>query len=116
MLMDMRAELRSYGGEDVELRFVGLIAALKKKFERVGWELATDEEALRGLGEGKDVVYELLKPAIEAPRIVSDSGLDFGFGNVLLGDGASTWSVEEDLKKNVIVTQVSMKGGKPYKG
>lgn len=94
--MDMKAELLSFGGHDVELRFVGLNVALKEKFERIGWKSATEDEVLKGLGEGRDMVYKLLKPAIVAPRILCDRGLDFGFDNVLVSDGATMWSREED--------------------
>lgn len=117
MMREMKAELLAYGGEDVELRFVGMNDAVKKRFERAGWHLATSMEDMKGFGEGKDVLFELLKPAIEAPRTVRDSGLDFGFGNVLMSDAGSflEGGGDEEKGQRVIVTQVGVKGGKAFK-
>lgn len=113
MLEDMKAELIAYAGEDVEIRIVGMNAALKSRFKRAKWELATAEESMKGLADGKDAVWELLKPAIEAPRTVRDSGLDFGFGNVMMSESRSIYGDEK--KTSVIVTSVSVKGGKAFK-
>lgn len=115
-LREVKADLLVYGGEDVELRFVGLNEALKRRFERAGWQLASADEALKGLGEGRDVVHELLKPAIEAQRMVRDSGLDFGFGNVLMSDSGSVYDMGDEEKGRVTVTQIGVKDGKAYKG
>jgi sodium-independent sulfate anion transporter 11 len=115
MLGNMKVELLAYGGEDVEIRFVGLNAELKKKFNRFGWALATAEDSIKGLADGKDGHWEQLKPAIEAPRTVRDSGLDFGFGHVLTSDPGITCKDMEKGDQNVIVTSVAVKGGKAYK-
>ncbi|KAH9221764.1 sulfate permease-like protein [Leptodontidium sp. 2 PMI_412] len=37
-MKDMKTELKTYGGENVELRFVGLKQHLLGKFERAGWK------------------------------------------------------------------------------
>jgi sodium-independent sulfate anion transporter 11 len=118
MLRDMKTGLLVYGGEDVELRFVGMSDAVKKRFERAGWELAASMEAMKGFEEGKDVVFELLKPAIEAPRTVRDSGLDFGFGNIMMSHAGSVFEGggDEENGQRVIVTQVGVKGGRAFKG
>ena len=39
-LSETKTELREYGGEDVDFRFVGLNSAVRKRFERAGWPLA----------------------------------------------------------------------------
>jgi sodium-independent sulfate anion transporter 11 len=114
MLMDLRTEILAYGGEEVEFRFVGLSREVKKKFKRVGWELANSADMQKGFADkGMDTVYELLRPAIEAPRMVRDSGLDFGFGNNLM----TGWNNDEGNKveDRVIVTQITMRDGKAYK-
>jgi len=118
ILRDMKAEVLAYGGEDVEFRFVGLNESMKKKFQRTGWNLANAADAMNGFGEGRDVIFELLKPAIEAPKMVRDSGLDFGFGNVLMRETGSVYGVDRDEEKGeqkVIVTSVLTRDGKAYK-
>jgi sodium-independent sulfate anion transporter 11 len=68
---DIKAELRSYGGEQVEFRFVGVSKALQKRFERAGWNLVSPYEEYPVVtveGEEEpimDLLFEHLPHAIE---------------------------------------------------
>lgn len=121
MLLSLKTEITKWGGEDVELRFVGLCEGVRTRFARAGWELASLREAEKGYAEDRDVEYGDLLEAVEAPRLVRDGGLDFGFGNVLMSEEKSTggrgsWDEEKGSENvNVIVTSVGVKGGKAYR-
>jgi sodium-independent sulfate anion transporter 11 len=84
-LQEVKTTLREYGGEDVDFRFVGLNAAVRKRFERARWALedfrnvVTPEGGVVEVPEGldekkaeetedvtavKDLVFEILPTAI----------------------------------------------------
>jgi sodium-independent sulfate anion transporter 11 len=68
---DIKTELRSYGGEQVEFRFVGMSKAVQKRFERAGWKLVSPYEEYPVVtveGEEEpimDLMFEHLPHAIE---------------------------------------------------
>lgn len=115
-LQDLKDELMAYSGDAIEIRFVGLNAALRKKFDRVKWPLGTWEESQIGLVPGIDILFEDLRDAVSAPRTVraSMNGLDFGFG------GGNDMEQDDDIAfekgmMNIIATNVITKDGRAYK-
>ncbi|RDW82228.1 SulP family sulfate permease [Coleophoma cylindrospora] len=57
-LKDLKAELLSYGGESIELRFTGVGDSVRTSFERAGWILGED---------GRDGAFDTVADAILAP-------------------------------------------------
>ncbi|KAI0592907.1 sulfate transporter family-domain-containing protein [Biscogniauxia sp. FL1348] len=59
-LEDIKAELRSYAGPSLDVRFVGLRNAVWTRFKRWGWSLASpyDENEVEGRSEGEVVDYK----------------------------------------------------------
>ncbi|KAJ8058343.1 hypothetical protein OCU04_012535 [Sclerotinia nivalis] len=117
-LQDIKDEIMTYSGDAVELRFVGMNAAVQKKFKRAGWPLGTYQESQIGLVAGIDIIFEDLYDAIAAPRSVraSMNGLEFEFGNAK--NDMEQDSDEEAFQKgtmDVIVTNVMTKHGRAYK-
>ncbi|KAI9644963.1 hypothetical protein NHQ30_006998 [Ciborinia camelliae] len=117
-LRELKDEIFTYSGGAVELRFVGMSSAVRKKFNRVGWPLGTYQESQIGLVAGIDIIFEDLHDAVAAPRSVraSMNGLDFGFGNTR--NDAEQNTDDEAFQKdtrNVIVTNVVTKDGRAYK-
>ncbi|KAK6595158.1 sulfate permease [Botrytis cinerea] len=117
-LQDLKDEIMAYSGDAVELRFVGMIDSVQKKFKRVGWPLGTYQESQIGLVAGIDIIFEDLHDAVAAPRSVraSMNGLDFGFANPR--NDMEQFGDEEAFEKgrmNVIVTNVVTKDGRAYK-
>ncbi|KAF7950704.1 uncharacterized protein EAE97_002256 [Botrytis byssoidea] len=117
-LQDLKDEIMAYSGDAVELRFVGMIDAVQKKFKRVGWPLGTYQESQIGLVAGIDIIFEDLHDAVAAPRSVraSMNGLDFGFVNSR--NDMEQFTDEEAFEKgrmNIIVTNVVTKDGRAYK-
>ncbi|KAF7868616.1 hypothetical protein EAF04_005147 [Stromatinia cepivora] len=114
-LQDLKDEIVTYSGDAVELRFVGMNAAVQKKFKRAGWPLGTYQESQIGLVARIDIIFEDLHDALAQLRAVraSMNGLEFGFGNDMEQN-----SDEEAFQKdttNVIVTNVMTKNGRAYK-
>jgi sodium-independent sulfate anion transporter 11 len=66
-LKAMKTELRTYAGEGVEIRFVGLRNLIVGKLERAGWSFI-DQGEVEGSAEigSKVVLYQRLNEAIYA--------------------------------------------------
>jgi solute carrier family 26 (sodium-independent sulfate anion transporter), member 11 len=66
-LGDMKTELRTYAGEEVEIHFAGLSKLLVSKFERAGW-IFMDHKEVEGSAKIEDrvVLYQRLEEAIGA--------------------------------------------------
>ncbi|KAJ3526323.1 hypothetical protein NM208_g11247 [Fusarium decemcellulare] len=69
---DIKSQLRVYGGSDVEFRFVGLRDALRRRFDRAKWNLASpyDEDQETTADEEKtpaDYVFDHVHHAIRMP-------------------------------------------------
>ena len=52
-LRSMAAELRKYGGDEVEIRFVGMSPYVRERFERMGWHIV-DASAMSSLSSSGD--------------------------------------------------------------
>lgn len=66
MFHELKDEVRA-GGQEVEIRFVGLNGAIRKRFERVGWMFLDCWEVVNGNGNGvgdKVRTFEDLRDAI----------------------------------------------------
>ncbi|ESZ93939.1 hypothetical protein SBOR_5698 [Sclerotinia borealis F-4128] len=117
-LQELKDEIVAYSGDAVELRFVGMSAAVQKKFTRVGWSLGTYEESQIGLVSGIDIIFEDIHDAVAVPRSVraSMNGLDFGFMNTR-NDMEQDTDEEASQKgmMNVIITNVMTKDGRAFK-
>ena len=63
-------DVRKYGGEGVNIRFVNMSPYVRERFERAGWQLVDEnEEAPEGVKEGDVVrVYHSVAAAVRAPR------------------------------------------------
>jgi sodium-independent sulfate anion transporter 11 len=101
VLEEIKTELREYGGDVVNFRFVGLNAAVRKRFQRAGWPLQNYRDADKSTSENrvetkevdedrevlvekadvlkaevvKDLVFEILPTAIlyQSQARISDS-------------------------------------------
>jgi hypothetical protein len=115
-LQDIKDELIIYTGDAIEIRFAGMNASVRKKFDRIRWPLGTWQESQIGLVAGIDITFEDIRDAAAAPRNVrvSTNGLDFGFG----GSDMQQDSDDEAFQKgmmNIIVTNVMTEDGRAYK-
>jgi sodium-independent sulfate anion transporter 11 len=68
-LSSLRKEIRSFGGEQCEVRFVNLDDEIRRRFERFGWAVRTEKEMEIGdLGDDDDgsrvVIYNSLAAAV----------------------------------------------------
>ncbi|QSZ28878.1 hypothetical protein DSL72_003383 [Monilinia vaccinii-corymbosi] len=72
-LQDLKDKIIEYSGESVEIRLVGINAAVQKKFQRAGWPLGTWKESQIGLPAGVDIIFEDLHDAVSMPRSVRAS-------------------------------------------
>ncbi|KAF1982030.1 hypothetical protein K402DRAFT_397915 [Aulographum hederae CBS 113979] len=63
---DMKKEIWTYAGSEAELRFVGLNSAVRKRFERGGWELVDSDHIGDNvpIREGDHVVYPSVAAAV----------------------------------------------------
>lgn len=90
MLEAVKKELIDYGGDIVEFRFVGMNAAVRKRFQRYGWKLASpydakmveesDETPLKDIPEKEDLEFDQLVAAIryqEGVQSIRVSQFDF---------------------------------------
>jgi sodium-independent sulfate anion transporter 11 len=85
-LSNLRTEIRSYAGANVEIRFVGLCKIVKRRFERAKWELENPyEPKVEAIGgeeerlvekeeESRDSVFEHLPLAIQFQNRGSEVG------------------------------------------
>ncbi|KID78830.1 uncharacterized protein G6M90_00g026140 [Metarhizium brunneum] len=63
-IIELKMELRRYIGQDLEFRFVGMVDAVKERFDRSGWEFASPG---RQRAEAADVVYSSIDMALWHP-------------------------------------------------
>jgi sodium-independent sulfate anion transporter 11 len=81
-LRDLVVELRNYGGDSVEVRFVGMSTYIVHRFQRMGWKIvkdsddatATEEEVIQnqnGTVEAPIWLYRDIDTALVAPRRTS---------------------------------------------
>ncbi|CAG8951047.1 hypothetical protein HYFRA_00006445, partial [Hymenoscyphus fraxineus] len=86
-LEELKAAVRTYAneGNEVELRFVGLSAPVKLRFDRVGWKLVDGAAPAGGDGQDGDRYFENMRAAVETPIIGRNhtySELNFEFGDI----------------------------------
>ncbi|KAL9945613.1 hypothetical protein D7B24_009446 [Verticillium nonalfalfae] len=68
-LKNLAASVRKYGGDNVELRFVGMSPYVRQRFERAQWlVLDADATANEDTQTGTVLLYSDLASAISAPR------------------------------------------------
>ncbi|KAK3988917.1 sulfate transporter family-domain-containing protein [Cladorrhinum sp. PSN332] len=71
-------ELKMYGGDGVEVRFVGMSGYVRSRFERAGWEFVDGEEEKQSDDGGEERVtvrvFEGVGEAVLAGRRVGDRG------------------------------------------
>lgn len=103
VLMEIKNEVRAFAGRDVEIRFVGVNDAVKRRFERMGWKLGNPyEDTPEGQTSIEDDVAKL---------IVEEEKVDFAFDSLshaVLFQGAFEGAVggREGLYKDVSITRV----------
>ncbi|PQE22125.1 sulfate permease protein [Rutstroemia sp. NJR-2017a BBW] len=116
LLQDLKYELMIYTGDSVEIRFVGMNAAVRKKFDRIRWPLGTWQESQIGLVVGIDITFEDIRDAAAAPRSIraSMNGLDFGFARNDMQQDSDDEAFQKGMM-NIIVTNVMTKDGRAYK-
>ncbi|KAB8291160.1 hypothetical protein EYC80_009848 [Monilinia laxa] len=116
-LQDLKEEIMDYSGDSVEIRFVGMNAAVQKKFQRVGWPLGSWQESQIGLPAGIDIMFEDLHDAVATPRSVraSMNVQTFEFGDPR---NDMEHEMDEDAfpkdRTTVIHTNVVTKDGRAY--
>ena len=78
-LRSTASEVVKYGGEAVELRFVGMSAYVRRRFERMGWHIEyASANSVGGsaippaTGEARTRMYPDVASAVAAPRADSD--------------------------------------------
>lgn len=74
-LQTLVAEVRRYGGKDVEFRFVDMTDYVRSRFERAGWPVvdARESPAEEAGDDGATRVYESVAVAVMAPRRDTDT-------------------------------------------
>lgn len=80
-LTNLKNETRQYGGINTEMRFVGMCAAVKKRFQRAGWGLTSPYEMgmednlegdeATGVAVERDLVFDHLALAVQYQNRVS---------------------------------------------
>lgn len=84
-LLDLKEGIKTFAheGSEVEMRFVGLSAAVKLRFERTGWKLVDGAAPAGGDGQDGDRYFDDMRCAVETPMMGRNSGnseWDFAFG------------------------------------
>jgi len=78
-LKEMKAELKAYAEDGVEIRMIGLKSSLVEKFKRAGWNIIYEHKSGRSelLEVGSSVVvFEGLRNALSAPRFLDVEGFE----------------------------------------
>lgn len=96
-LEEVKKELRQYGGEDVDFRFVGMNAAVRNRFKRAGWTLEDFRDFNNNLNEGGGVSTVEVQ---EGQEEVKDEES---------GENASEAEVVKDLAFEILPTAVLYK-------
>lgn len=83
-LLDLKAGISTFAneGSEVEMRFVGLSAPVKHRFERTGWKLVDGAAPAGGDGQDGDRYFDSMRGAVETPMMGRNSGnseWDFAF-------------------------------------
>jgi sodium-independent sulfate anion transporter 11 len=80
---DIKSELRSYGGSGDKFRFVGLTEAVRRRFKRAVWPLASpydddQETPVDGAETSPDYAFDSLPHAIRMPTLGIDNAPELG--------------------------------------
>ena len=79
---DMRAELRSWGGQNIEIRFVGLRDYLIGRFERAGWRFVDqNEQGEVWAKDGSVMLFDGARDAVAREASMSMSDMDEKLGS-----------------------------------
>lgn len=99
----MRTDLLDYGGEDVELRFVGMCKGVRTRFARVGWKLTSPHDEMLDLGpritidEDRQMREKLFERTVEEKSDMVFDHLPHAIQYVSNAGAGSLYRVEVDM-------------------